>query len=233
MEPALVAAGGRTPQQRALRIGRSLHHRSQPGRQRTPSLPGHHAGRRRQLRGQPAMAAARGHRPWLRDPTFNELGYRADGQAGWHWIWQQRAAATLRSAASGVPSRAPSLISACSAQIPTMSWQLRAVAQDVARIGTSAEPAARARSCSIASRWASSWNCSWPGPGCRPRCDRRIGPPTTWSPPAAACLAFRANRASRGCNGAPVHGSGRWRRRPAATPWSTTWPPNVHRVTHC
>ncbi|KAG0926964.1 hypothetical protein G6F31_018210 [Rhizopus arrhizus] len=74
MEPALVVAGGRAPQQRALRIGRSLHHRPQPGRQRPPSLPGDHPGGRHQLRGQSAVAPARCRWPRLRDAYLQRTG---------------------------------------------------------------------------------------------------------------------------------------------------------------
>jgi iron complex outermembrane receptor protein len=80
MEPALVAAGRAAPQRGAFRSMTA----TSPGAIRTTAA----AATTRQPRrwqasaSKPARSGGRRRGPGLQTPTFNELGYRADGQAG-------------------------------------------------------------------------------------------------------------------------------------------------------
>ena len=152
----LVADGGRAPQRRRVPLARPLHHREQSRRQRRCALRRDFAGARRRAGRASSrwhLYASYGH--GFETPTFNELGYRADGGSGLNF---ELDAARTRSAEAGVRYRdasASNRSSCCSAPTRATNSPSTPAAAAAPRSRMRAMRAARARNGRARVRFAS------------------------------------------------------------------------------
>jgi len=156
-------------------------------------------------------------------PTFNELGYRADGQAG---LALDLSAARSRNLEVGSKWHAQSGARLEAALFRADTDDELAVASNSggrSTSRTSAVPGGRAPKPATCSHWARRPSWRWPTPGSKRRCAMRtrcaVPPAATRCRPARACPACPGSSGTRACSTRPDRGSGPPSWWPPATRW--------------